>query len=256
MRRIDPGIYALLISLIVIGGGFLIGYLTSNMSIGNLITSFLIVSFFVLISVGVGVYVFIPIVERVLISVGRSVLRKVENATENVNLKIGAFEGRMDIFQVFQDPDWVLTTNDLVKKEAETPMSEVWIISSYLGAEMVEDLFAPVIRENVRRGVKYYYVVPNDHLSLDKVRSIARMAGEGVKAIEVRDSDFFNLVSSHDTCVFDPFERSPNAATGYMNVPNDVNQIDYFIKLSPDYARRLVSTIKAKGVPVTVSEVI
>ncbi len=164
----------------------------------------------------------------------------------------------MDVFQVFQDPDWVITTKDLVTRELQMPKEEVWIVSSYLGGELDKNLFAPVIEANTSRGVHYYYVIPEDHLSREKIKSIRNMVShpDRVHAIEISERHLFQLLSTHDTCVFDPFGREESSATGYMNVPNDLNELDYFVKLGVDYSYRLVSTVKAIGTPIDLDTVV
>jgi hypothetical protein len=254
MKKLDPGLAAILISLLVIGGGFAVGHLTNVIAAKDLYTSFFVIAAFVSGSIYLGSSYILPIIDRHLKNAEDSIILNVNEAISEVGIKINAFEGRMDVFQVFQDPDWVLTTRDLVDRESKLPQKEVWIVSSYLGVELDENLFAPIIRANIKKGVTYYYVIPDDHLARSKVESIARMTnGKGTRAIQINESDFFRLVSTHDTCIFDPFENHKDSCVGYMNIPNAVNDLDYFIKLSPDYSKRLISTVKAKGVEIVLN---
>ncbi len=254
MKRIDPGIIALIVSLLIIGGGFAVGHLTSLIPAKDLWISFAIIVVFMGLAFGVGFLAVVPMLQKYIERSDLRAKKALKDIAQGLDLKLGAFEGRMDVFQVFQDPDWVITTKEMMELEEKVPQKEIWVISSYLTAETDDHRFAPIIRRNVEKGIIYNYVISDDPLSKDKISAISKMAGKGINCIRVMESDFFNLVSIHDTCVYDPFEVGDSAAVGYMNIPNDVNNLDYFVKLDPEYAKRLVSTIKSKGEPLVLDQ--
>lgn len=247
MRRIDPTVAALAISLLVIAGGFAVGHLTGIMPVKDLWISFGFIALFMGFAFAIGFLAVVPMLQKFIESSERRSKKNLEDIANGLNLKLGAFEGRMDVFQIFQDPDWVITTKDMMALEESLPKKEIWVVSSYLTAETDDHRFGPIIKRNVEKGIVYNYVISDDPLSKEKIAAIARMAGSGVNCFRVAESDFFNLVSIHDTCVYDPFEVGPSAAVAYMNIPNDINNLDYFVKLDPEYAKRLVSTIKSKS---------
>lgn len=252
MKKLDANVVPIVVSLVIVAGGFGISHLTNILPWKDLWVAFGISISLITITVYAGVLYVIPILLKGVVDRNKSIEDSMKNVFDRIERRFRQIEERLDVARPFEDPDWVVTTRELVEIEACIPQKEVWIVSSYLGGELSEDQFAPTIRGNVERGVIYYYVIPDDPQTEARIKAIREMVGgkSSVKAIRFAERLLFNLVSAHDTCVFDPFERTQAACTGYMNVTTSIKDKDYFIRLSPQYCQRLIATVKKMGEPI------
>ncbi|MFL6118216.1 hypothetical protein [Actinophytocola sp.] len=89
----------------------------------------------------------------------------------------------------------------------EAAADEVWIYAFDLGWEGDNSIFTHVVRENVLRGVKYRYLLPNDPLAIDRAnhmrRSMTRIP-RSRSLVKFRNSPRERLITQFGLTIYNP----------------------------------------------------
>jgi hypothetical protein len=158
--------------------------------------------------------------------------------------RIEDLEGAVHSARAAFGKEWLISREELMILEGKTKANEVWIISRSLHEETDKKTFLPIVKNNIKRGVKYTYVVPDSDLIRAKVAKIrsAHGVGESVYFRFISD-ELFDLVAVQDIAVFGPIGEKGEDMVAYMNLPIGEAGSDYFIALSREFAERLVGRL-------------
>ncbi|HEV2783832.1 MAG TPA: hypothetical protein VGX25_30970 [Actinophytocola sp.] len=89
----------------------------------------------------------------------------------------------------------------------ESAASEVWIYAYDLAWEADTSPFARIVRENVARGVKYRYLVPEDRAVINRVNHIRKAVGRlrnGGSLVKFRCSQRERLITQFGLVIYNP----------------------------------------------------
>lgn len=118
---------------------------------------------------------------------------------------------------LFQDS--IITDRKLSDYEKKCDVSEIWLVSYDLTTEMDGGLYADVVPENLKRGIKYKYFVSNNKISVMRLEALKRKYtnNDNIKFYLLED-DFFFLVSQMDFTIYDPYKTSKSGRRGYIGL--------------------------------------
>lgn len=142
--------------------------------------------------------------------------------------------------------DWLVSRAELMDIERAVDAEEIWIISQLLQEETSQDTFLPIVRENLKRGIKYLHVLPDGdsaHARAEQIKSVHNNSNQ-ISFLFVSDQ-LFDLVCAQDIVIYAPVGRNANAMTAFMNLPT-LGGSEFFICLEAGYARDLVGRILAR----------
>jgi hypothetical protein len=95
----------------------------------------------------------------------------------------------------------------LALMEKTYPFEEIWLISPDLLTEINSGIYAGVIKENLKKGTKYKYFVPETEINKVRVQIFRNSCGNN-KNLEIYylSDDFFFLVPRVDFAIYEPMK--------------------------------------------------
>lgn len=145
--------------------------------------------------------------------------------------------------------DWLISRAGLLKIEEKTKAGEVWVISRGLQEETDEETYLRVVRKNIKRGIKYTYIAPDNDVTRAKAEQI-KSAHENSTQIDFRfiKEEFFDLVAAQDIAIIGPIGKEADSMKAYMNLPIGPGGSEYFIVLGGEFAEKLVGRLLGLGI--------
>ena len=196
---------------------------------------------------------FVPTVSGVLLVVGLvfaisfAAFRCLHSALAD---RLDALKDTMLSVKAAFGKEWLISREELLRIEQRTKAKEVWIISHGLQEETDKQTYLGVVRKNIKRGIKYTYVVPDNDVTRARAEQI-RAAHRNSSKIVFRfiKEEFFDLVAAQDIAILGPVGEGSESMKAYMNLPVSRGGSEYFIVLSSDFAQRLVGRLMAAKGP-------
>lgn len=163
-------------------------------------------------------------------------LAAAERGIERLRLSI-------DALKAMTGKEWLLSREELLAEERKANVSEIWIISRSLDEE-TDPSFIAVVKNNVKRGITYRYIVPDQPATRARAAQVRSAHGEStrVQVVFVSD-DLFVLVAPQDIALFGPVGRNANGVIGYMNLPIGEGGNEFFLRLGNEHVRELVGRL-------------
>jgi len=143
--------------------------------------------------------------------------------------------------------DWILTTPQLIKFESVIKNSEVWLITSDLYEDCIGGPFQECVSNNLKKGVRYHYFVPDTMGVRSKSKQI-NAVNKNNKDLHFSflEDDFFFLVSKFDFGIINPFKKGKIERLGFMGLPVPDEKGRYQVKISDE----LIDIIIGKLLPI------
>lgn len=158
--------------------------------------------------------------------------------------RLDALENTVRSVKAAFGKDWLISREELLRLEEKTKAAEIWIISRGLQEETDEETYLRVVRKNIKRGITYTYIVPDNEVTRAKAEQI-KSAHENSGQIGFRfmTEEFFDLAAAQDIAILGPVGRDAANMRAYMNLPTGGEGSEYFIVLGKEFAERLVGRL-------------
>jgi hypothetical protein len=150
---------------------------------------------------------------------------------------------RFQASSVIANSDWLISSPSLRDMERATNASHVWIITRSLEEEVESELFGEVVEFNLKRGIKYTYILPNEASLYARIEKMRDMYNYSNLEFRIIESPLFDIISSQDMAIFGPDGRGSREMAGYMNLPIDTGGNDYFVVLGTRQSERIVGIL-------------
>ena len=167
----------------------------------------------------------------------------------SISLKLSHdIQEKIDSYIGFEKKGWIFTVPQLVEFEKNIDTPEIWLISGDLAEDVVGEPFFEAVQQNIKRGVKYRYFVPDRpeiHARVSQIQKHYRTT----KSIRVTylSTDFFFLVPDLDFAIYNPYRANADVErVCYMGLPVPGEEIHYEVKISDD----LIDVLIGKLIPL------
>lgn len=149
----------------------------------------------------------------------------------------------VDALKAMTGRAWLLSREELLAEERKANVSEIWIISRSLDEE-TDPSFIAVVKNNLKRGITYRYIVPDQPATRARAQQVCSAHGDArrVQVVFVSD-DLFVLVAPQDIALFGPIGRNADSVIGYMNLPIGEGGNEFFLRLGNEHVRELVGRL-------------
>lgn len=245
VTTIVVGIVAIGLSLFLSISVRSVGYRVTFLSLA-FATCVLIIDLFIIARLATG-----QIVDR--LDAGETRLSdRLDSTDQRLFARLDTSDGLLQMFRSMLNADFIKTQAEVMEYEKTSVMHHVWILSSALDDELKPGI-SEVIAANLKRGVQYLYIIPNDIVVIERVRQIKHSHGNHsrVKWFHM-PTDFFDLVPPHDISIYDPLGKTSDQIVGFMNLPARSAPNNLFVLLNGTYAtgivRRVTPMAKEAGV--------
>lgn len=113
----------------------------------------------------------------------------------------------------------IISDRKLSEFEENCLCEEIWVVSNDLETEIDGGLYAKIVPNNLKRGIKYKIFVPKNNLTTIRLEQLKRRNGnsENIEYYLLTD-DFFFLVSKLDFTIYDPYKTSATGRRGYIGI--------------------------------------
>jgi len=154
---------------------------------------------------------------------------------------IGALDRRFDIVAVTAKADWLVANDHLMKIEKTVKCHTVYIITASLDEEIDDKQYAPIIKNNLKRGIKYHYLVPDDPVLQSRAAHLkTKLSNPDGLSFEFFKDPLFRIISLQDVAIY----CADTSAHAYMNLPIREGGTAYFLELGHAQTETLVAHLQ------------
>ena len=138
----------------------------------------------------------------------------------------------------------IITDRQLSIMEQNCHFEEIWVVSNDLTTEMDGGLYADIVPENLRRGIKYKVFTPQNNITKMRIKTLKRkyVGIDNISFYYLTD-DFFFLVSRLDFTIYDPYKNSKTGRQGYIGLDLPGSDELYEAKISDDLVDAIASKL-------------
>ena len=128
--------------------------------------------------------------------------------------------------------------------EKTYPFEEIWLISPDLLTEINSGIYAGVIKENLKKGTKYKYFVPETEINKVRVQIFRNSCGNS-KNLEVYylSDDFFFLVPRVDFAIYEPMKSITDGKKGYIGLPIQGTAESFAVLMNNDFVDAVIGKL-------------
>lgn len=132
----------------------------------------------------------------------------------------------------------------LALMEKTYPFEEIWLISPDLLTEINSGIYAGVIKENLKKGTKYKYFVPETEINKVRVQ-IFRNSCRNNKNLEIYylSDDFFFLVPRVDFAIYEPMKSITDGKKGYIGLPIQGTAESFAVLMNNDFVDAVIGKL-------------
>jgi hypothetical protein len=137
--------------------------------------------------------------------------------------------------------------NKTVRKlKCKNYCEEIWLLTQDLEEDKEGGPYAQVVTDNLKKGIKYKYIVPKDDASI-KTKSDDIITNNGnnpnLKFYPI-DKNFFFLSPKLDLSIYNPIQVKGSERRAFMGIPLEKTGERYQVPVSDDLITTIVGTIK------------
>lgn len=190
-----------------------------------------ILLFIILLAVPISIYFGAIIFSNI----GKSVLET------QVDLEIKAIQQKIADSKIMNG---ICKEEQLALMEKTCPFEEIWLISPDLLTEINSGIYAGVIKENLKKGTKYKYFVPDTEINKVRVQIFEKSCGYN-KNLEIYylSDDFFFLVPRVDFAIYEPMKSITDGKKGYMGLPIQGTTESFAILMNNDFVDSVIGKL-------------
>jgi hypothetical protein len=171
----------------------------------------------------------------------RQQLREWTQFSEEIKGAMANLDKRFDIVAVTAKADWLVPNERLMEIEKRVKCDTVWIITASLEEEISATLFAPIIKNNLKKGIKYRYLVPDDPVLRGRANNLKAALGDHHDlSFEFINDPLFKVISMQDFAIY----LSERDSQAYMNLPIREGGTAYFLELGRNQTEMLVGHLR------------
>ena len=110
--------------------------------------------------------------------------------------------------------------SQLALMEKTYSFSEIWLVSPDLHTEIDAGVYAGVVYDNLKKGVKYEYFVPDNDINRVRVDEFINKCNHNKNLhVHFLTDDFFFLVPSVDISIYEPRKCCADGKKGFIGLP-------------------------------------
>lgn len=141
----------------------------------------------------------------------------------------------------------VCKEEQLALMERTCTFEEIWLISPDLLTEINSGIYAGVVRDNLRKGTKYKYFVPNTEINKVRVEIFKKNCGNNANLqIYYLTDDFFFLVPKVDFAIYEPMKSITDGKKGYMGLPIEGTDESFAVLMNNDFVDAVIGKLAEK----------
>lgn len=161
-----------------------------------------------------------------------------------INTEIKAIQARSANNRIVQG---IYKEEQLALMERTVFFEEIWLISPDLLTEINSGIYSGVVYENLKKGTKYKYFVPNNDVNKTRVRIFMNKCHNN-KNLEVYylDDDFFFLVPHVDFAIYEPMKSITDGKQGYIGLPIEGAKDCFAALMNNDFVDAVIGKLAEK----------
>jgi hypothetical protein len=139
---------------------------------------------------------------------------------------------------------WLVSDAELIAIEGKALGEEVWIVSPDLAHDTVRADIQKAVRKNLKRGLNYTYIVPNNEritALLPALETLFSSQVNRLRVVRVTDEVFRGLAIRH-IAIYNPCVSGDEAPHAYLELP--IQGSGFWVKLSEEHALTLTGRVR------------
>lgn len=139
----------------------------------------------------------------------------------------------------------VCPEEELADMETQSDYSEIWLVSYDLLEEIDEGIYANVVENNVRRGIKYIYFTPKTQANTARIKMIKKRCNNNPNlSFYYLKPSFFFLVSEIDFAIYNPYGIDEGAKRrGYMGLNIEGLSDRYAVSMNDELVDTIINKL-------------
>lgn len=141
--------------------------------------------------------------------------------------------------------EWLLDTDEMVKYEIASTVTEIWLISSDFLDDSPGGPFMEVVTERLKQGTNYVYFAPDTPQTRARTTALRAQHQHSPNLhIVFLPNNLFLLVPKLDISIYNPLGKDSEKRMSFMGLPalgEDVHH--YHVSMSTDFVDSVVGTL-------------
>lgn len=227
LNGLETVLFSILLPVMSVIGSICINYLESSIGFFYTLIALIIICVIIGVSYYVGTDISFVISKKTLES-------KIDSEIKAIQEKIA--ESKI--------MNGICKEEQLALMEKTCIFEEIWLISPDLLTEINNGIYAGVIKQNLRKGTKYKYFVPDTEINQVRVKIFEESCGHS-KNLEIHflANDFFFLVPRVDFAIYEPMKSISNGKKGYIGLPIQGVTESFAILMNNDFVDAVVGKL-------------
>lgn len=160
---------------------------------------------------------------------------------KQIDLEMKAIQSRIANDKIMNG---VCKEEQLALMERTCSFEEIWLISPDLLTEINSGVYAGVVKDNLKKGTKYKYFVPNTEINKVRVEIFKKNCGNSSNLnIFFLADDFFFLVPKVDFAIYEPMKSIADGKKGYMGLPIVGANDSFAILMNNDFVDAVIGKL-------------
>lgn len=196
-------VFTILLPVLSVGCSLGVNYLKQNLGLLQTIILLIVIVIFAPLAVYMGSIIHTHVM--------------VDSLEKQVDLEIRAIQNRIANDKIMNG---VCKEEQLALMERTCFFEEIWLISPDLLTEINSGVYAGVVKDNLKKGTRYKYFVPNSEINRVRVEIFKNNCGNSHNlSVYFLSDDFFFLVPKVDFAIYEPMKSISDGKKGYMGLP-------------------------------------
>ena len=144
--------------------------------------------------------------------------------------------------------DGIYKGNPLALMDRTTIYDEIWLISPDLLTEISNEIYTNIVSDNLKKGTKYKYFVPNTPTNKARVKIFTNKCNNNNNNLEVYylDDDFFFIVPHVDFAIYEPMKSVSEGKKGYIGLPLEGTNDSFSALMNNDFVDAVIGKLTEK----------
>lgn len=224
---LETAIFSILLPILSVVGSICINYLETNVGFLNTLIALIIICAIVGVTYYVGTAIYFAASKKTLES--------------KIDLEIKAIQEKIAEGKIMNG---ICKEEQLALMEKTCIFEEIWLISPDLLTEINNGIYAGVIRQNLKKGTRYKYFVPDTEINQVRVKIFKESCGHS-KNLEIYYlvNDFFFLVPRVDFAIYEPMKSISHGKKGYIGLPIQGVKESFAVLMNNDFVDAVIGKL-------------
>lgn len=132
--------------------------------------------------------------------------------------------------------NWLYSIQKIADLESNINVPLIWVLTSDLSHDIIGGYFQKIVENNLKRGVKYRYFLPDNPENQGRVKSLRIYYNDNPDvSFTFLKVDFFIISNNFQVIIYNPFKQNDGQRDGFITIPSEIGDKPYYAKVTESF---------------------